>query len=1549
MDFFKGIGDFFRGIFGGDDDEEEKRKRKEQARRAQQAQKKDSNLFSFQTTPERNRSKEQDDRQQFMAPKVEKKKNPTLTIDEFVKTKQPPAPAKSKQVKTLGQTYTRQKDGSYIGSAGQRRTEKQLREFMRIEDKDKATQNKIRTDQTIGNIMQPVSAVKEVVVEPLVRIPETALRSGYELVTGQDASQKEKNTGLRALLYGEDGVETYGRQGEDASRAIKETTGADLPAPLLALALAGLDLGGLGLVGAAKRAATKTARTTLNNSGKEVASGTASKESVKTATEEGTKRVIQKLEEDTGRKLTSEEAQAIGTKVEDAVKKEVDAATPKADTPTDPSIPTRESVAEDYKNVFNKINEDTNLTPEQKIAVQAEAKTRHADLLKQIDESNAKQQQIVDEAAQAQAAQQAKQAGAIEEVQANQAAAITPPENAPAATQPMANPEATANDAYANYGLDEAYQGVDAQTARIGEATQATDNPLMKMVNAVRAQTSDRYRAGVDAVREKVNDTIYQKGIASENSTNAAIARAPRLLFDKFGMSDAARMLPNQVDAAKSANAIRVHAQARDVDELFKATDDPAEAAKRLYQVFETPDMLIRMYGDDTAKLLPTDLTPPEKAIFDRLVELNKVRNEVWMKIVDERFKAGLISPEEHAKRLENYNSELAKSGMHSPRIYDFDAADMGFKVKGNSNRGAFMGRKDLAEINQGTIETLNANPAQSMLFRLQTGLDELARIDTIKKLEEAGYITDTPPNKNFVKLEGGQYGIANGKFADKQIVGTLEGKQIFNTDAGQKASDLLDVYRNSVLGTLDRAVKKSKTVYSPGTFIGNLFSNPLLFNRGAGVSAPTQMFNMAKNTRTLHSHLEGKQLDPDILDMQRMGIKLGNTADELTGSSQNYKVLGTGGKMQALKEIALSPNKVYAGTDDLAKVTIYKTLLRRGMDKETAALRATQFTQDYGNAGRAIQMLADSPVLGQPFARFVPELVRLTKNNLLYNPVGTFAGVFGLAHLQQYLHKQSGETEEERRVREDAPGKVKVPFTGWVNQMVGAEGDVSLDFPVGDTAINAARALGFNFPQEPGTDAMTSLMKNLAPFTIPFMETPNGETEFQPQQLVSSMLLRPLAEQAANKDFMGRNVDDPLNKTRWEMSGGDEKKYSDELPEDTKTANRLYHLFMNWAPMSGEADALATKSGLRDQLTRPGQLDEGKDYYGKERTDTQAFWRALGLKVEANDPEARKQRVATDKYFTEDLPATQAWLNENEDLAETYWKLKSTAKDRNSLVKANDVITPERWQLIQSDKSGRLLRFLGEQEKRIHNMSVADNAEDPSKPIKPVDPIYNLSDQQQRVVSEIMSRPTGDDKEAEQILRATQPWFVDFEKNRRDYYELNNKYYDAQDIESKSKQNPRVEEYYSIEYPEQPPLIQRYYQIMNEQGKDAAKAWGKTQGDALSDAFDADSAARLKYTNAKRKIEGYPPIKEEVWNNDTYGYDADDKGYGYGKGGGSYTDDENVLNYLLNLGNDVKRLDSLTEGEKQVVLNLQKFFAARRGGRATVQLGASASGNPRA
>lgn len=1063
---------------------------------------------------------------------------------------------------------------------------------------------------------------------------------------------------------------------------------------------------------------------------------------------------------------------------------------------------------------------------------------------------------------------------------------------------------------------------LDEQLAKVGINPAAEPKRVRKgnqiLNNIIDSPTlGEIYKRQVDKARDKLSETYYNKGVASTNKLTAGVAQLPRLFGAQAGLKDANRQILRIRNDMQSSAGRVLQEVGKSIGDKVAAVGDPQIVNRRIYQVLETPEFLARKYGDGTPKLTLDDLTPQEREIFDQLVDLNKLRNDV-------NLETGLINQEQHAKYAD---------GMHSPRIYDLDADSYGGGTRSLIDTRPGIKRKDLNTIDDEVFDKVLDSPIQSALIRTEIALRNKASTDALKKLDEAGLMFDTPPNKGFSRLDGRKYGAYNGKYVDNQIKSELDKSQVFNTKSGESVNNLIDAYRGSVFGKLDRFNKKTKTVLSPGTFLGNVLSNPLLFNRGAGVSAPVQAVRMSKAAVDLANHRMGRSFDTDIYEAQRYGVFSDDSGRALVG--ENAPTLATISKGNSRNPLTIATN-VYGGVDDAAKLAIWRNLLAKGIDPETAARRVAQFTQDYANAGRLVQMLADAPVLGRPFARFAPELVRLVKNNTLYNPIGIMAGVAALAIIQNEMSQAAGETPEEREARETAVGQTLIPGTAWLNQLVGGpDRDLSMNFPINDASVNIARATGLNFPQEPGGDAQTALINQLMPWVNPTRTNAQGEVVINPVELISSLTFRPVADQIINRDFMGRTITDPENRVYYEGANGHNiTKYSDALPEERQNENRATALAMNYLPFANEFNNILSAAADKE------------DYYGKERTMPQSVARLFGIKVESNSPEARAKRVDTKQYFEEDLPAVQQFVTKNPDLAETYFKLKDPSSNRLTGTKTSDLISPEKWQLIQSDASDRLFNFLKEQ-------SLNQNQDDG----RPVDPIYLLPPEQQQYVRELRTRPTGDDKEAIEILKATSDWYGPFEQAYYKYNADNADYFKKIDMSSGADPNPRVAQYTEASKPiEQPPLVKEYYRI-KAQDRDAAKAFSRAQGDALSAQFDAYASARLGRINAMRAIEGYPPISPEVYANDTYGYDADGasgrggrRGYGRGQGGGGsgWENQYNILNEMGTGSGFIKPLAEEAPPELIQILPILQKLMAGTGGRAKPKLGASSRGDVR-
>lgn len=206
-----------------------------------------------------------------------------------------------------------------------------------------------------------------------------------------------------------------------------------------------------------------------------------------------------------------------------------------------------------------------------------------------------------------------------------------------------------------------------------------------------------------------------------------------------------------------------------------------------------------------------------------------------------------------------------------------------------------------------------------------------------------------------------------------------------------------------------------------------------------------------------------------------------------------------------------------------------------------------------------------------------------------------------------------------------------------------------------------------------------------------------------------------------------------------------------------------------------------------------------------------------------------------------------------------------------------DDVISPEKWDIYQSHPE--VFQFAKSQ-KALENRDLG----------RPIDPIFKLNNTAQiKDILFLRSAATGDDKERREILKATAPWYNQFTKDQSDYYDK---------LESNGsggggsdKSSDRVKAYNTLgkNEPQQPDLVKQYYQVKNDKGDDAAKAFYKANGDALSGAFDSYKQSQFDWTNKRRALEGHDPLDYDTFTNSSYGFKAD-AGSSSSKSGSGYS-----------------------------------------------------------
>lgn len=854
---------------------------------------------------------------------------------------------------------------------------------------------------------------------------------------------------------------------------------------------------------------------------------------------------------------------------------------------------------------------------------------------------------------------------------------------------------------------------------------------------------------------------------------------------------------------------------------------DEAAQAKSKDKVF---DAFLR-HGDGDAKgaqQVIKSFSKEERQLFDNLRGINKVRNQLNRGIMDDEVIA------------------LGEEGMHMPRLYDFSDDDIetyamtsGKALDLNPNKR----RKQLDEISDEIKEKMVRDPAQATVIRTEIALHNRA------VREYSDFISGVPDAVSDTKLRGyievpnnSKYGDLAGKFVRKDLAGPMmTGSDRFESGVMQNVDALFNKYHESALGKIESALRQVLTVFNPATRLGNRSAN-IVMGQLQGMNFPELA---ARQQHWLSTLVKGG--DEMTRFAQTHGLQVGDDAFlRLSGAERLAK---EGSWFRGRQES-------YRSVDDGARMALFEWQLKKGANPEDAARFANRALPNIANSGEIYWFFSRLPILGIPFRAIQPEIVRALSSAMGRRTVPFLAAMAAYTTFQNWTWK--GVPEDERKQIQERFGAGQTPFaklnevlpgpdvlpSSWsfnAGKFVGSEDPIEVD----------PRRLAGIYSINTAGDAAGGVLdeaRKFSPAPIPF-QVKDGKLDFQEQEVVGSRLGQPIYQALIDKDFRGKSISDPTNVTYDEKTGT--KKYPDDLSTTDKAKNIARRLAVSYGPVGNDADAI-----LSSALGKPNT-------YGDERSLGESAARATGLKVESFDQEKLDEMKGKEVFFEGNVKRVQKFLEDNPDLAASYYKFNSPTRDRETGKKVSDLVTPERWKVVAADSSGRLYEFL-------KNEAVAQEKENG----RPIDPLFQLAPDQVKEVLELRSRPSGDDIEREEILRATQPWYAHFETDERAYYDANTKYWDSKGITD--TQNERVKKYGAVPYPEQSDIMKQYYAV-KAQDANAAKQFFKANANQLSSDFDSYRGKKLDYTNAKRQIEGFSPIEPRVFDNVTFGYEDDE------------------------------------------------------------------------
>jgi hypothetical protein len=696
---------------------------------------------------------------------------------------------------------------------------------------------------------------------------------------------------------------------------------------------------------------------------------------------------------------------------------------------------------------------------------------------------------------------------------------------------------------------------------------------------------------GASAVTGGVQD-LLQRGVkASLTSGNKALRTPGRLAV---GISKQAAM--NTDEAAQVAAAAGTKQVGQDVAEtLYAQGAELGQAAKSNIGDHLDPELAARR--GRTLKAL----TPDEQVEFDRLRSIND-------QIHEENYRLGLIDDKQYNANKDKYFGR------------DFTAAfdEKDLKQMGRSlglDRTFYKHRKDLNDIADDVIAAASEDPYLITAKRIQNLEANRAYLQQSNWLADSGRAIDTPTPGYIQVPDAPKYGGLKGKYVLKEDLENLDGF-IYDTKVAQAMNDLITLYdRNPVR----RTRKMILTVLNPAVRLGNVTSNAT-FAWLNGINPAT----LAKNWSVGKKMITTKS--PEYLEAAQQGIFGSSIIDKEFQRTANE----IGVPRNRIAQWLENRKNSYGATDDHAKMAAYITHRQRGLTAEQASQQVRRGFQNYDMVGYMYDISAKTPIGGKAFGRFGSELTRIMSNAVADRPLRVAGTVAGVATLGTLLSRLSGETEENRKTREQRLGAARIPFT-----------NVSLSFQTPAGEVNMARLLGITTYNDVN-GGFANEASRLGPFDMPFSASIGGrdrggqrqllDVDAKPQALAGDPLIGPLIQLGMNKDFRGKEIT------------------STAAPTGEKAKEALRYLQQSYVPYMNEADSLRAatnfeKQGRPDvsQLT-PEQQASVSNYYDKVRTLPQAVARTLGVKVEQFGPE--EAATSRQKQAEFELRKTEAEQN---------------------------------------------------------------------------------------------------------------------------------------------------------------------------------------------------------------------------------------------------------------------------------------------------------------
>lgn len=583
--------------------------------------------------------------------------------------------------------------------------------------------------------------------------------------------------------------------------------------------------------------------------------------------------------------------------------------------------------------------------------------------------------------------------------------------------------------------------------------------------------------------------------------------------------------------------------------QLWDLIGGNVDSADRVHQVL---DPELRQTG-----LKYDDLTDSEKDLHDLLRSINDYTH-------NQNFLLGKISKETYDKYR----------GKYIGREYNFDK-DYEQTIGGKSLReilGIYKQRKD---VDADKILASIKDPIYLSLRRyMQTGQNRaISEYANWIKRNNPELVSNT--EKEGFHYLGNGYGELSNKWVARNVAEDFKGF-VFNNEFVQLAYDVNKAYD----GLPPRQfMKELLTVFNPQVQLGNWTSN-MVFAWLGGVDAPTYL------SKSLEARREIKNRGTVFRQLQQEGL-LG-TDFTSTDLKPMQSFLGEPKKDGIFRKFEKGARGLYGGVDDAAKIQMYLSLKDMGYSHKEASQTIFEAMQNYQNTGRIWDFASKTPIIGNSFVKFTPEMLRLLKNGMTRRPLHTLAFISMMATMPKLIGKQFGEDDDEIDAAARAKGipKIMIPYTDL---------SIPLSWRLGDKRVNLARFLLPMYLYDIGGESRkaTEFVNKFIPYQLKETET-GGVTPFN----VQDPLVAPILSVIMNKDFRDKPI----------------------VEETDDAADATFKKLRYIARGYGGFYANMIDDIFSTSIT-------GEDYYGRRKTATDIALNTL-IKVETFDDARLKEGI---------------------------------------------------------------------------------------------------------------------------------------------------------------------------------------------------------------------------------------------------------------------------------------------------------------------------------